>query len=365
MDFHLDDDLQAVQALAREIFTDKATTDRVRAIETTDTAMDDQLWKAVTDAGLIGVAVDEEHDGSGLGLSALVVLLEEQGRHVAPVPVWSAALAALTLAEHGDRAQQDRVAALVAGTERLTVALEEFATDATQPACRAEQGVDGWQLTGVKAVVPSPAGVSGVLVSASTADGTGVFLVDNDNLDWEITHTTTYDRAGNLTLAATPAQRVGDADTLQWMLRRAQLCVAALQLGVADEAMHITARYLTDRKQFGRPLGTFQGVQHQLADCWIDVDNMRVTVWGAVTALDDATDQELVHVLAAKWWAAEAGLNVVHRTQHLHGGIGVDVDYPVHRYFLWGKQLSSTLGGAAETLQLLGDQLRIQEVEVA
>ena len=110
------------------------------------------------------------------------------------------------------------------------------------------------------------------------------------------------------------------------------------------------------REQFGRPLGSFQAVQHQLADCWIDVDAMRLTLW---QALEDGTRRS---ALVAKWWCDQAGLDVVHRVQHVHGGIGVDVDYPVHRHFLWGKQISSTLGGSAAALADLGDLIAAEDV---
>ena len=136
---------------------------------------------------------------------------------------------------------------------------------------------------------------------------------------------------------------------LATLLRRASIALAAVQLGVAEGAMRLAASYTSERVQFGRPLGSFQAVQHQLADCWIDVDAMRVTLWEALSrdADPDSTVADAERTaLVASWWRTQAGLDVVHRVQHVHGGMGVDVDYPVHRYFLWGKQIASTLGGA-------------------
>jgi acyl-CoA dehydrogenase len=125
--------------------------------------------------------------------------------------------------------------------------------------------------------------------------------------------------------------------------------------------MRLAASYLSERVQFGRPLGSFQAVQHQLADCYIDIEAMRVTLWQAVTALEDGEAAERA-VLVAKWWAGEGGWNVVHRVQHVHGGIGVDTDYPVHRHFLWGRQIATTLGGAAAGLSRLGELLARETV---
>jgi acyl-CoA dehydrogenase len=358
MDFRLTDDLQELQGLAREMFADLATTDRVRAVETTDTRLDDVLWAELGKAGLLGLAVPEEHDGAGLGLDAVCVVLEEQGRRVAPVPLWSHAVGAHVLARH---ASPELAAALLprlaAGTARVTLALEEYdGASPAAPSCAAVATGDAWQLTGVKAVVPTPLGADHVLVSATAPDGPGLFLLANDGLTWESTETTSLDLAGHLVLDGTPAERIGDASALGDVLRWSALALAALQVGVADGAMRLAADYVSARKQFGRPLGSFQAVQHQLADCWMDVDAMRLTLW---QALADDTERS---ALVATWWCDQAGLDVVHRVQHVHGGIGVDVDYPVHRHFLWGKQISSTLGGSAAALADLGDLVALEEV---
>jgi acyl-CoA dehydrogenase len=211
----------------------------------------------------------------------------------------------------------------------------------------------------VKAAVPSPQGCEHVLVSATTDRGPGLFLVEVSAGDWQIVDTTSHDRAGHLTLQDTRAVVVGEPGdaSLAAVLRRSTLALAAVQLGVAEGAMRLAASYLSERVQFGRPLGSFQAVQHQLADCWIDVAAMRVTLWEALSRDADsdstAADAERT-ALVASWWRTQAGLDVVHRVQHVHGGMGVDVDYPVHRYFLWGKQLASTLGGAGSVLADLG-----------
>ncbi len=361
MDFHLDEQLLAVQSLAREILSDRAGTDRVREVETTATRVDEALWTELARAGLLGLALPEEYGGAGLGLDAVCVLLEEQGRTVAPVPLWSAAVAATAVARHGSPGQRARLLPGCAdGSSRIALALEEFAP--AEPAAPGTTAVaDGtrWRLTGLKAAVPSPGGAEHVLVSATTPDGPGLFLVEANAGSWQAAETTTRDLAGHLTLSGAAGDRVGPAgaDVLGWTLRRATVALAAVQVGVAEGALRLAASYLSERHQFGRPLGAFQAVQHQLADCWIDIDAMRVTLWQAVGVLTDVladgTDAERA-VQVAKWWAGQAGLDVVHRVQHVHGGIGVDVDYPVHRYFLWGKQVAGTLGGAGAALDDLG-----------
>ncbi|HEY8478881.1 MAG TPA: acyl-CoA dehydrogenase family protein [Spirillospora sp.] len=358
MDFTLGEELEAVRDLAREIFAGHASQERIRAVERAGTGIDETLWTALADAGLLGVALPESAGGAGLGVGGLAVLLEEQGRVVAPAPVWPAVAAALTVAEHGTGAQRELVAALADGSGRLTLALEEFGTvDPADPGCVAVPDGDEWRLTGTKAVVPAPAGASHVLVSARSGAGPGLYLAETSaaGTSWERADTTAHDGAAHLTLDATPARPLGDG-ALATVLRLARVAVAAVQLGVAEGALRLAADHLSGREQFGRPLAAFQAVQHQLADCYIEIDALRVCLWHAISLIRAGEDAESA-VLVAKWWSDEGGLNVVHRVQHLHGGIGVDVDYPVHRHFLWGKQLAGTLGGASFDLDLLGAAL--------
>lgn len=367
MDFSLGEELVAVRDLAREIFTDRATPERLREVETSGTRVDGKLWADLAGAGLLGTALPEEAGGAGLGTAALCVLLEEQGRCAAPVPIWPAVVAALAVDAHGSERQRGALLPAVAdGTARPTLALEEFGpADPLAPLTTATADGDDWRLSGTKAVVPSPSGAGQVLVTATTEAGTGLFLVAADaaGVTWEHAETTSHDLAGQLTLDGPVAEAVGAPGTgaVEWTVERAAVALAAVQLGVAEGALRHAAGYLSERRQFGRPLATFQAVQHQLADCWIDIEAMRVTLWQAVTALDDGEGAARA-ALVAKWWATEGGLNVVHRVQHVHGGIGVDTDYPVHRHFLWGKQISTTLGGAGADLSRLGALLAREAV---
>ncbi|MFD8451413.1 MULTISPECIES: acyl-CoA dehydrogenase family protein [Streptomyces] len=367
MDFSLGEELEAVRDLAREIFTDRATPERLRAVETSPTRTDTRLWADLASAGLLGAVLPEADGGAGLGMAGLCVLLEEQGRRVAPVPLWPALVGGLAVAAHGTpRQRAELLPGLANGEVRPTVALEEFGpADPLAPGTRATPDDTAhddprWRLTGTKAVVPAPDGARHVLVTATTDAGSGLFLVATDapGTTWEPAETTTYDMSGHLALDGAPAEAVGTPGdgTVAALVRDSFVALAAVQVGVAEGALRYAADHLGERLQFGRPLATFQAVQHQLADCYIDIDAMRVTLWQAVDALRepcDAADADRA-ALVAKWWATEAGLNTVHRVQHVHGGIGVDTDYPVHRHFLWGKQISTTLGGAGADLERLG-----------
>lgn len=367
MNFDLDEELVAVRDLAGRIFADHADQESVAAAESTPDGVDGDLYARLADAGLTGTPLPEDAGGAGLGMPALCALLEQQGRAVAAVPLWSTLVAALAIAEHGSPEQRKGLLPEVAGGQRrLAPALEEFAPASPQaPSCTAKLEGQQWVLAGSKALVPDAAAASHLLVAASTDRGTGLFLVaaGADGIGMRLADTTAHQRGWHLELDGVAAEQVGEpgSGVLDWTLRRARVALAATQLGVAERALEHAASYLGGRAQFGRPLASFQAVAHQLADCYIDVRAIRVTMWQAAGELAAAADPEAVErsVLVAAWWAAEAGLNVVHRVQHLHGGIGVDVSYPVHRHFLWGKQIAGTLGGASATLADLGAKLAV------
>jgi acyl-CoA dehydrogenase len=364
MDFTFTEEQDAVRDLAAQIFAGHATTERVKEIERGDERVDRELWRALADAGLLAIAVPEEHGGSGLGLVELCLLLEEQGRRVAPVPLWpTLVLGALPIAEFGTPEQQRAwLPGVAAGEVMLTAALAEpGAGDPFRPHVTATRDGDAWRLDGAKPSVPAAHVAARVLVPASTGDGgLGVFLVDPAGAGVTRTDASTTDKSkvAHLELSGAPAEQLGDdrGRATAWLLDRALVGLCAIQVGVAEAALRMAADYTSERQQFGRPLSTFQGVALKAADAYIDTEAMRVTLWQAawrLTAGRDATRE----IMVAKWWAAEGGQHVVHITQHLHGGMGADVDYPVHRYFLWGKQIENTLGGASAQLARLGHAL--------
>jgi alkylation response protein AidB-like acyl-CoA dehydrogenase len=364
MDFTFSEEQDAVRDLATQVFEGHATPERVKEVERSEERVDRELWRALADAGLLAIAVPEEHGGSGLGLAEVCLLLEQQGRRVAPVPLWpTLVLGALAIAEFGSPEQQRAwLPGVATGDVVLTAALAEpGVNEPLRPQVTATADGGTWRLDGDKPSVPAAHVADRVLVPASTGGGeVGVFLVDPAGPGAERTVAVTTDRSkvAHLAFAGAPGEQVGadGRSVTAWMLDRALVGLCATQVGVAEGALRMAADYTSERQQFGRPLSTFQGVALKAADAYIDTEAMRVTLWQAawrLTAGLDATRE----VMVAKWWASEGGQRVVHITQHLHGGMGADVDYPVHRYFLWGKQIEDTLGGASAQLARLGRAL--------
>lgn len=146
------------------------------------------------------------------------------------------------------------------------------------------------------------------------------------------------------------------AAIVEWILERATLSLCALQLGVAERALEMTAAYTTERKQFNRAIGSFQAVHQRAADAYVQVHAMKVTLWRAIHLLSREEDAG-ENLAIAKYWASEGGAGVTYAAQHLHGGIGVDLDYPLHRYYLWARQIGLHLGTGTAQLARLGKQI--------
>lgn len=359
MDFTYTPEQDELRALARRVLADHATPQRVTAVEASEERIDRTLWAALADAGLLGIAVPEEHGGSGLGLVELCILLEEVGRAVAPVPVYPAlVLGALPIAAFGTPEQRARLLPAVAsGQALLTGALEEPGNlDPLAPAARATPDGDGWRLDGEKLAVPVASTAAAAVVSA----GDGLFLLDphDPGVTLERQEVTDHEARFLMTLEGARAERLGGADALAWLVRRARLALCATQVGVTDRALRMTAEYTSAREQFGRPLSAFQAVSQRAADAYVDVEAIRLTTQAALWRLAAGQEAEADAAVAiAKFWAADAGQRVVHAAQHLHGGVGVDVSYPLHRSFLWAKELELSLGGATQQLLALGDMI--------
>lgn len=325
MDFSLDETQRALGDLARRVFSERATHDRLKELEAGGQSFDVELWDSVGKAGLRDVGV-----GDGGFLEQCVVLVE-QGRCVAPVPLWSHLVGNAVARRDG----------------LVTVALDEPGAD---DAYASTSTFDGSRVTGHKVGVPALEEASSVVVS--TADC--LVVVRPDGVRAERRETTAGFPEYELILEGVEGERVaGDALTLA---QKAIVALCALGVGVAERALELTASYTSERKQFDRPLGSLQAVQQRAADAYIDVEAMRATMWQAAWRLDEGLDATR-EVGIAKFWAAEGGQRVVSAAQHLHGGLGSDIDYPLHRYTLWSKWIELSFGGATRQLARMGEEL--------
>lgn len=359
MDFTPTEEQAAARDLAAEVFGDLATPERLTAA---GPESDAELWKALCAAGLPGAVED-------VGLLGLVLLLEEQGRTTAQAPfAASCVYGLLAVAAHGTKEQRGRLLpGLRDGTAVATgafparggvVAVAEGApaggsSGTTEGPAEAPAGT----LTGVVPWVPWLRDATEVLVAVREPEergGHSLWRVRVADAETEPVELTAPWAAGRLTLDGAPGERIGGVGAYEDVLASARTAFAGLQAGVCAGSLARAVAHTNEREQFGRPLAAKQGVQLRAADAHMDTEAIRVTAYEAAWRRDAGLAYG-THALTAAWWASEGGKRVVHAGQHLHGGTGADLDHPVHRHFLWGRQLDAYLGCGSELLSEMGD----------
>jgi alkylation response protein AidB-like acyl-CoA dehydrogenase len=369
MDFSFTEAQTAVAGLAKRIFEERLGPAAMKALEADPERFDRKIWGELAQAGLLGMSIPEAHGGAGHGLLELCALLEEAGAAVAPLPLWETlVLGAMTIERFGSDAQRARFLPRVATGECiLTAALAEpDGDDPMHVKTTARMNGGTWKLDGVKTCVPAGSLAERILVPATTGASTlGLFLVDpraaGVKLERQIATTGDVQYRVSFTGAHVPSEDVvGDpscgAAILEGLIPRATVALCAMELGIAGRALKTTATYTTSRHQFERPIATFQAVAQRAADAFIDVEAIRVTTWQAAWRLSEGLPADEA-VAIAKLFAAEAGHRVVYAAQHLHGGMGFDVEYPLYRYYLRSKLIELTLGSGSVHLARLGTRL--------
>jgi alkylation response protein AidB-like acyl-CoA dehydrogenase len=379
VDFELDEEQRELRALAAQVLARETTPERLAQ---RTGAYDSGIWKALAQSGLLGACLPAAAGGAGRGAVELAVVLREIGAHVAPVPAYaSLALGAMTIAAHGTPAQQgELLTPLADGDAVLTGAVREPGTigSGVRTIARRVAG-GGYVLDGVKMFVPYAAEAGRILVPArldgrAGDEGVGVFLVAPAAVRTSPHPAATGEPMARLALDGV---RVG-ADALlgagAWttLRRYASAGAAATVSGVVERALALTTEHVKTREQFGRALAEFQAVTMRVGDVYIAKRALDVAMWAAVWRLDrstrstrDADDEPDVDdvddvdeaLAVAAYNACGPAVEALYACQHLHGGIGVDVTYPLHRYFAWGKHYGHLLGGAAAQLDALGDLL--------
>jgi alkylation response protein AidB-like acyl-CoA dehydrogenase len=317
-------------------------------------------WTDLASSGVLAAAMPESVGGNGFGLLEQCSVLVELGRAVSSAPYLpSIVQAASTVARFGTAEHVDRwVRPALTGSTVLSVALsEENNDDPLAPVTRACISGSSWRLTGVKSLVPVPS-ADLFLVPASTPDGVRLFLVASDEASVLQQDVVDGDDSCLLDLADVhlPADRALPAEAVAHALHRGIVGHCALQLGVVERALEMTTEYARTRQQFDRPIGSFQAVTQRLADAYIQVEAIRLTLWQAAWRLSEGLpcDTELA---TAKFWASEGGHSIAHTAVHVHGGMGIDLSHSLHRYFVAAKRNEFALGSATTHLRRIGSSL--------
>jgi alkylation response protein AidB-like acyl-CoA dehydrogenase len=345
MQFGLSESQQILQDSAREFFTGEVPIARVRRLIDTDTADDAALWKKLADQGYTGITFPEEHGGVGLGAVELILLMEEAGRALLPGPFFSTvALAGSVIDACGSAAQKKTyLSPICGGSARSTLAILE--TSASWDPADAQMTAANGRLSGDKLFVPD-AGVADSLVVVAKD---GVYVVDAKAAGVTISPMAGMDLTRKLyavTLKNAPAEQLENTAGLARGMSIATAALVAEMVGGMQRTLDITVEYAKTRKQFGKPIGQFQAVQHQCADMYLETESSRSAAYYAAWALQEQAPDAAVAVSIAKTYASDASRTVGNRGIQIHGGMGFTWENDLHLYYRRAKASETALGDA-------------------
>jgi alkylation response protein AidB-like acyl-CoA dehydrogenase len=351
MYFDLTDEQQAIRSTARDFLAARYKSERIRELVASDDGFDSADWKEMAELGWTGLAVPEEWGGQGLGIVDLAVVFEEMGYALAPSPLFSSTIVGLALSLCGSDDQRERfLRPLAAGDLRGVPAL----WDAGSPAgpggftMEAKADADGIVLDGEKVLVLDAASADFFVVA--TADGKR-HLVERGATGVTVKPETSIDHTRRLSSVSFDGVRVAAADSMpaegaDYFPVFFRLCVAlaAESTGVAQRTMEMAVAYAKDRKQFDRPIGSYQAVSHRCAQMLLETENARSAVYGAAWAADAEPDSLPLAASMAKAYASDAGWRVPDASIQVHGGIGFTWEHDLHFFLKRGRSNAAIFG---------------------
>ena len=351
MDFALGEMEQSVRDLAKEVARNAIDDERSKQLMASQAWFDQPCWQALAETELLGLGLSEASGGADQSLLSVCLLMQQFGRRAPSIPLVESLSAALVLDAFGGDGERSHLKAFGQGDWMLNCALHEDETiDLNHPLVR----FDG-RLFGSKTAVPE---ADGILLSARDEAGPCLVLVEQMPAAAGRQWSTDGQPRQRLHFEGQPARRIGGPEVLRFLVDRLYLLSSAYMLGLAEGALFMTARYVSERQQFGVPLGSFQAVGQRAADGFIDCQAMELALMEAAWRMETERDHDQA-LASARYFACDGGHRVVASAQHLHGGMGFDRDYPLYRHFLQMKWYEFSLGGARSSLAKLGD-LRVE-----
>jgi alkylation response protein AidB-like acyl-CoA dehydrogenase len=367
MNFTFSEEQEMLRRSAREFLADRFPIERVAEVADGE-GFDPAGWSEAAELGWTSISVPETAGGAGMGFLEEMVVIEELGRALYPGPFFSTVVLALPALV----GVQDVLAGIVGGKQVATFAwagTDGELDPSALPASAGRQG-EGWRLSGTLMFVPDLSLADLVVVAARTEDGPALYLVERDGegIDWKQTPTVDTTRSlGTLTFENAPARLITGPPDARSLLERTRdrglAALAAEAVGVAEHALELAVGHAKERRQFGRPIGVFQAVGHELADGYVETENARSLAYWAGWAVAHGTDDAPEAAAAAKAYAAEAAVDMCERAIQTHGGIGFTWEHPLHRFYKRALWIASFMGWpAAQRARvaeaLLGTQAR-------
>jgi alkylation response protein AidB-like acyl-CoA dehydrogenase len=345
MEFGLSESQEFLKDSARNFFAGECPSAEMRRLMETDAAYDASLWSKLTEQGYTGIIFPEAYGGVGLGKVELMLLMEEAGRALLPGPFFSTVvLAGSVLEAVGTPAHKQKyLAPICQGEVRATVALVE--ASASWNLRDVQLSATNGKLTGEKLFVMDAAIADFLVVVARN----GVFVVDSNAHGLKTSPMHGMDLTRKLYKVEfnnTPAEHIGGTTDLPRAFDIAAAALAAELVGGMQRILDITVEYAKTRKQFGKPIGMFQAVQHQCADMYLETESSRSAVYYAGWALEENSPEAATAVSIAKMYASDAARTVGNRGIQIHGGMGFTWENDLHLYYRRAKASETAFGDA-------------------
>lgn len=373
MNFNYSEDQLAIQEVAERMFRDLCGDDVIKQCFKAEQPFHETLWQQLAQAGLLAAALPAAFGGSDMGMTELCIVAQAQGRAVAPVPLIESIVAcALPIARFATDSLKQTLLPGLANGETIAVPVRPYSGLQALTPLHATTRADGWVLNGTSSLSLYAPLAHGFLVQASLGNGShwiGYCDARSSGITITAQKAGSGESAGQIhftdvKVGNSQVIAVGDeADALlEWQAQRIYTALAAQQVGILREGTQRAAAYTNERKQFNRPLSSFQAVAQQAADGYMAVEALQGVVWRALDDLDNGNALSALSSRVAKFWLCESGHKAAHIFLHLHGGIGQDLDYPLHRFFTWAKKNELMFGNANQHSAALGKLIAQRDI---
>ncbi|MFO8010610.1 MAG: acyl-CoA dehydrogenase family protein [Dehalococcoidia bacterium] len=375
MDFQFSEEQEMLRNFARSFMEDNITSEHVREMETDEKGYSEDYWKQMAELGWMGLVFPEEYGGQGMGFFELAILFEEMGRACCPGPFFSTVLCGMAILDHGTEEQKKQFLPKIAdGSLIMAPALTEpagtYTTDGIALKATAQGG--DYVLNGTKLFVPDATTADYFVVAGRTSDGTGdegitLFVVDAGNQGIVITPLVTIasDKQAEVTFKDVNVSGdsvLGEAgrgwEAVMKIIQRGAIGRCAEIVGGAQKVLEMTIEYSKERVQFGKPIGSFQAVQHHAANMSTDVDGCRFITYEAAWLMGEGEPCGK-EISMAKAWCSEAYQRILTTAHQVHGAIGFTMDHDLQLYFRRGKAAELAFGDADYHRELVACEMGI------
>lgn len=361
MQFDLSEEQRAISDMANSLFADFCSDQQLIDFTESGKSIMDDAHDLAKETGLTSLFVPESLDGSGLGILDLAIVLEAQGRHLAQIPLWRNQVSVKLLAKF---CQQDIADILSSAAQAESLITCATAQDLQAQGARLVLNADG-TLSGVNKAVGEAEHSDYALLYVHQTDTTtaaklALVKLDQEGITLHHGRSTYGGSVSDVVCEAVAPVAVLEQDAVSYLSQLSIAALAALQVGLSGRQLERTVEYVSEREQFGRAIATFQAVQMAMADCKIALEALRSCLWQLCYRIDNG-EVAIGEALATAYHACEAGHIISHKAQHVHGGFGVDISYPIYRYLYWSRDVRANLGGSQAILENLGNWLNDNE----